>query len=152
MKISFYKIVVLTALITLTITSGGCRPSVQDVEKVVASVPLGANRDDIRKVLVAAYGEKFPNWKQSYALIDPPIKVTKLMLKADKDLIANFNKEGFYTEIHPADLYEKMPVVSFTDGVSLASETSDGNGGFSIFYDGKTNYIGYFAYSTKKVH
>ncbi len=74
------------------------------------------------------------------------------MLKADKDLIANFNKEGFYTEIHPADLYEKMPVVSFTDGVSLASETSDGNGGFSIFYDGKTNYIGYFAYSTKKVH
>jgi hypothetical protein len=127
----------------------GCRPTVQDVVKVIAPVPLGVSRDEVRKFLVDAYGEKFPKLKQSYALVNPPIPVTKLIIKADIELLAGYKKEGHFTYVYPSDLYDKMPAKAFTEDIGLISGASYG-AGFAVFYDSNTNYIGFSAFSTEK--
>jgi len=135
----------------LGIISGGCRPSVREVAGILSNVPLGASRDDVRKVLVEAYGKKYPKWKQSYALVDPPSPVTAQMIKADEDLIALSSKERHYVEVYPPSLYQNLPSMAFTDAVGLVAEASEGDGSVSIYYDSRTNYIGFLSYSTARM-
>jgi hypothetical protein len=152
MKISNCKILLTVMFMALTVVSGGCRPSVQEVAKIISTVSLGASRDDVRKVLVEAYENQFPNSKQSYALVDPPRTVSEGLLKANRELYAGSKERGEYALTYPADLFDKMPPKAFFDMVGLPAETSEGNGSLSIYYDSNTNYIGFFACSTAKAH
>jgi hypothetical protein len=147
MKTSNLKKCMMGVLLAGLVIMLGCRPSVHDVIEVISKVPLGTNRAEIWNVLVKAY----PNEVYPYQLTTPAHPVTEGMIKADNDLIAVSEKEGLFTYIYPSDLYKKMPAKAFEDRFGSVAEASEGNGGFSIFYDSNTNYIGFFAYSTEKV-
>ena len=151
MKTSNCKMLTIAAFIGMTVVSGGCSPSAQEVADVVSTVPLGASRDDVRKILVEAYSEKVPkSSRHGYALVDPPLLVTEKWIETDNRVIAVCKKEGSYQYVYPSDLFDKMPSKAFADNVGLVAEASDGNGFLTIFYDSKTNYIGFFANSTAK--
>jgi hypothetical protein len=135
-------------IVSLSIFSTGCRPSVREVADLLYKVPIGSSRDDLRKVLVQAYGKQYPNWKQSYGLTDPPIKVTKQLIEGDAKLISDFKKEDHYVRVYPVDLFDKMPSDALSDGVGLVKEAANGNGFISIYYDSKTNYIGFLSCSS----
>src|SRR5258706_14246153 len=87
MKTLKHKLTVTITFIALAVISGSCRPSVQEVEKVVSTVPLGANRTEVWNALIKAY----PKNIYPYQLTTPAHLVTEQMIKADKDLIAEFN-------------------------------------------------------------
>ncbi len=136
----------------LGIVSGGCRPSVREVAAILYKVPLGSNRDELRRVLVEAYGKKYPDWKQSYALTDPPVKVTQQRIDGDVELISVYRRDHRYVRVYPADLFDKMPSGTLSDEVGLVKETADGNGFISIYYDSRTNYIGFLSCSSGYDH
>lgn len=139
------KFVSICLVVGLTIMSGACRPSVREVAKLIYGVPIGASREEVRTLLVDAYGKKYPNWRQSYGLTAPPRPVTAAILKADKELIRYLKDEHRYVRVYPSDLYEKMPLGALTDKVGLVAEASEGNGSLSIFYDSRTNFFGFMA-------
>jgi hypothetical protein len=148
---SKHTALITIAFVALAILCGGCRPSAQEVADVVSKVPLGASRDDVRKILVEAYSKKVPKSSQhGYALVDPPLPVTIKWIETDKKVIAICKKEGSYEYFYPSDLYDKMPSKAFADSVGVVAETSDGSGYLTIYYDSNTNYIGFFANSTAK--
>jgi hypothetical protein len=146
MKMPCIKQIVCGCLIVaMGIVSGGCRPSVRDVADLLYKVPLGSSRDAVRKVLMEAYGNKYPNWKQSYGLIDPPKPVTDATLKADKDLASLSRRDHRYCRVYPSELLDNMPAGALTEMIGIVAEASDGNGSVSVFYDSHTNYIGFMS-------
>jgi hypothetical protein len=144
----FGKLICGSMIIAMGVVSGGCRPSVREVADLLCKVPLDSSRDDLRKVLVQAYGKQYPNWKQSYALTDPPVKVTKQLIEGDAKLVADFKKDNHYVRVYPDNLFDKMPSDALTDSVGLVKEAANGNGFISIYYDNKTNYIGFVSCSS----
>jgi hypothetical protein len=141
-------LLIAVACIALTVVSGGCRPTVKEVVKVISTVPLGASRDEVRTILVEAYSKRFPRSKQSYTLADSPRLVSEGLNIADKELYAGCKERGVFVVVYPPDLLDKMPPKALFDMVGLPAETSEGDGLLSLYYDSNTNYIGFFAYST----
>jgi len=140
-------IVAFAGLVTLVCS---CRPSVQEVVAVLYRIPLGASRDEARQVLVEAYSSrKSKAWKSSIDLNRPPLAVTREMVEADIWLISGFRRRGHFVRVYPPDLFDKASP-AFTDPLGLAADSSEGNGGVDLYYDAKTNYIGFLAYSTAK--
>ncbi len=126
----------------------GCKPSINDVIKVLAPVPLGASRGEIIKVLEAAYDKKYSNNKGCYAPI-APLPVSEEWKKSTLALYNSLNKDG-YAYVYPSDLIKKIPDVAFTDGIGLLRESDfEGIAYFKIFYDSHTNYMGILAGPTK---
>ena len=138
----------LLLLATMGIVSGGCRPSVREVADLLYKVPVGSSRDELRKVLVDAYGKKFPNWKQAYALTEPPVSVTPGLISADLELISDSRRHHNYVRVYPADLYDKMPTNALTECIGIVAQAAEGNGSVAVFYDSKTNYIGFLSFSS----
>lgn len=135
-------------IVAMGVFSSGCRPSVREVADLLYKVPLGSSRDDLSKVLVQAYGKKYPNWKQAYALTDSPSTVTSGLISADVKLISDFKRDHRYVRVYPSDLYDKMPAGALVQGIGIVAEASDGNGSVAVFYDNKTNYIGFLSFSS----
>ena len=125
-----------------------CRPTAQEIAGIVRPIPLGVSRADVSRVLVNAYGKRFPDWNQSYALTDPPISVTQHLIWGQKEIVDIYRKHNWYTETHSADLFSKLQGAVF-NRVGLTAEASEGNGSFTIFFDRNAKYIGFFAYSDK---
>ncbi len=53
--------------------------------------------------------------------------------------------------VYPADLFDKLPSQAYYDMVGLVAEAGESHGSFSIYYDNKTNYVGFFTWSSEKV-
>jgi len=149
-QLKFKQLAVSIGIISISLVSGGCRPTTREIAEVVSTIPIGASRDELRKVLMDAYSKKFPKEKDTYALIGPPQQVTQKWIQVDKNLLTVATKQGSYAVVHPADLFNKMAVGSLCDTIGLGVEASHGNGFLSIYYDKKTNYIGFFATCTAK--
>ena len=149
MKTNNYKRAVApAAFLGLSIIFCACRPSVREVANVVSKVPPGSSRDELRKELLDAYSKRFPNWKQSYALTDPPLPITERLIDANLALYAGCKKRRSYAVIRPPDLFQKP--LAYFDFIGLVAESSEGNGSLSLYYDSKTNFVGFFAQSTEK--
>ena len=139
---SMILVVVLSAL------SGGCRPSVEEVVDLLKPVPVGASREEVRDVLVQAYGKKYPDWKQSYGLTDPPHRVTSAILEAERTLLVHNKRDHRYVRVYPENLFENMPPGALTESIGIVAEAAHGNGSVSIYYDSNTNYLGFFAFAS----
>jgi hypothetical protein len=146
------QFVSLCVVAGLGIVLGGCRPSVREVVNVINTVPLGASRDQLRIVLVEKYKKRFPNWQDAYGLTTPPRTVTPAILKSDKELVSFLKSEHRYVRVFPSDLYSKIPPGAFTEPIGIVAESSEGNGSVSIYYDAKTNYIGFLAFTSGMDH
>jgi len=133
------------------IICGSCRPSVHEVADIVSSVPLGASREQVREALVQAYSKKFAHFKHDYALVDDPQPVSEGLKAADRKLLTDCRRDGSFTLVYPADLFDKLPSKAYYDMVGLVAEAGEGHGFFSIYYDIKTNYIGFFTWSSERI-
>ncbi len=152
MSIDTYKrISRLTILLGLAAVSTSCRPSAREVAGVVSTIPVGASRADAAKILINAYYKRFPQWVQAYGLTDPPKPVNGSFIESNKKVIERAKSTGYYNQVNPADLLDKMPLNAFFDMIGLVAEGAHGNGAVTLFYDSHTNYLGFIADSTEKV-
>ncbi len=147
----FKRALALAVTIAGGIICGSCRPSVHEVADIVSTVPIGASREQVREALVQAYSKRFPHFRHDYGLVDDPQPLSDGVKEADKRLLAGGKRRGSFTLVYPADLFDKLPSKAYYDMVGLVAEAAEGNGDFSIYYDDKTNYIGFFTSSSERI-
>ena len=140
----------LISLLLVVISSSGCRPSAREVASVISTIPVGTSREEIRKILNENYSKKYPNQKQSYALDDPPKAASTDLINANKALLSGSRKRGEYAFVYPPELFGQTNQIAFCDFVGLVAEAAHGNGSLSLYYDRKTNYLGFFATSSER--
>jgi hypothetical protein len=131
----------------LIVVVNGCRPSIHEVVKVISNIPIGTNREEMRKILLKAY----PNDLQSFDLVRPPLAMTELMIQDEKNTIAFHKRGNTFVYVYPPNLYDKLPSKTLYDMLGIIKEASEGDGSLSIIYDSNTNYIGFSAFSSEEV-
>jgi hypothetical protein len=141
----FLSLFLLTGLVILF---EACCPSVRTVANALDSIPIGISREQLETTLIAALGKHHPNRRFHHGLTSFVRPVTASILKADKELVAFLKSDHRYVRIFPPNLYENFPLQAFTEPIGMVAEASEGNGSVSLYYDGKTNYIGYLAYTS----
>ena len=143
MKISNFKQRIISFLVIIGLASTvGCRPSIHDVVKVLAAVPLGASRAEMWASLAKAY----PKQVWPYMLTYPALPLTHDEIQNDQSLIEIMRKaRGGFVFVYPQDLYRKLPSTVYSDMVGIFRETTAGGGSLRVIYDDKTNYIGFCA-------
>lgn len=129
----------------LCVLCGGCEPSYREIAKVVETIPLGASRDEVRTVLVAAYGKKYPPQKYGYAMDEAPRRIGESKIQATFRDVEGSKKRGEFAVVYPPNLFTSIlkPDASFADVIGLGAEGSHGNGFLDIYYDTRMNYVGY---------
>jgi hypothetical protein len=121
----------------------GCLPSVRDVVKFLYGVPLGVSRENLKKMFIKYYGEKYEKDFRTYVMVYPPQPLTEDDLKDTLKFVSDLRIRHRYLRIQPPELYEKMPSGALFEPIGLIDEASEGNGFLIIYYDKNTNYIGF---------
>ena len=142
------RVILSVFVLALSVIFVGCRPTVRQVTERLYNFKIGISREAAIKSLIAEFGDRLPSYLHDYNKLGLPQPVTPLMIRADTKLISDFRSSHKFMRVYPPDLYEKMPQGALTEDIGFVEETANGNGGVGVFYDSKTNYIGFMSFAS----